>query len=239
MLVEPREEALDEAGPMAFAGVVVPGSGVVDQPLEVGRAGVVEGEEGEALLGVLDAVQVGQHLDRGVLERALLLGCGVEQPVVAECVGHDVGRDDAVDALHDEQRHAGGCPLRVGPPHAGHGDRRELADQADDFELTLEVVAREHRHVGGVGGDACDETLLPTAAVLGPLGGEEERLARHPVGRRGLEFGDLGLGAGGEQLAQPRLQPGSQLFGVATRPVHVDFRRPHRLPHQRVRIGVQ
>ena len=237
MVVEPGEEAVDDARPMAFPGVVVPSSGVVDQPLEVRRAGVIVGKEGETVHGILDTVQVGEHLDRGVLERALLFGCGVEEPVVAEGVGHDVGRDDAVDPLHDEERHAGRLAGRVGPPHPWDRHRRELANEADDLELALEVVAREHGHVGGIGGDARYQPLGLGRAPLGPLGGEQDGLARHPVGRRGLQLRDLRLGARGKQAAQPGLQTGPQLLGVAARPVHVDLRRTPGVPHQRVRIG--
>ena len=238
MVVQPREEALDNAGAVAFPGVVVPGSGMVDQALEVRRPGVVDGEEGEALLGVLDVVQVGDDLDRRVLQRALLGGRGVEQPVVAERVRHHVGGNDAVDPFHDEQRHASGGALGVRPPHAWDGNRRELADEADDLELAVEVVAREHGDVSGIWGNARHQLFALGRAAVVPLGGEEDGLARHSVGRRRLERGDLGLGPRGQQIPQPGLQPRPQLFGVAARPVHVDFRRPHRLPHQRVRIGV-
>ena len=71
------------------------------QPVEVApqrgsaSASVDVGQEPEGRLGVGDRVQLGEHLDGAVLQFALRSAGGVGEPVVAERVGHHVGRHDA------------------------------------------------------------------------------------------------------------------------------------------------
>ena len=66
--------------------------------------------------GVRDAVQLRQHLDRGALQRGLLVGRGVVEPVVAEGVGHHVRRHGAVEPAHQEERRAEHVAGRLDQP---------------------------------------------------------------------------------------------------------------------------
>ena len=118
------------------------------------------------------------------------VGGGVVEPAVAEVVGHHVGRHEPVDPLHDEERGAEHRAVGLVPPHRRHRHRRELADEPEHAELALEVVAREHRHVVGVGCQPGDQPARAARAVLVPRRVEEQRLARHAVGRGALDRRD-------------------------------------------------
>ena len=107
VFLEPREAALDERRAEAVAGdplVVRPL--IVDVAAQERVAGRVDGEERS--LGVVgrDRVDLCQHLDRCLLQPALVGGVGVEEPVVPERVRHDVGWHETVDPLHHEEGRA-------------------------------------------------------------------------------------------------------------------------------------
>ena len=177
--------------------------------------GAVEIEERELLFRRFDPVELGDHADRGVLECGLLVARGVEEPVAAEWIWHEVGRDDAVTLLHDEERCAEDARVTLEPVHAGHGHRGVQRDLPHDLELAFEVVLAEHRDVGRVGRDARDERLGTLGALLVEDGVEEQRLGRHPVGGGNVELGDAdapGVGAPGRQ---PRFQGTTGVFEVA------------------------
>ena len=160
--------------------------------------------------------------DRRVLQPALVFRRGVEQPAVAERVRHDVGRDDAVDPIHHEERRTDHRRIALEPAHRRHGHVGQVGDQAEQFELVAQLVGREHRLVGLVGCDPGHELIGVAGAVdVGPVRREQHGLARHAVGRVRADLGHLGTGALGELPAQPGGQAGAQLFGVARREGHV------------------
>ena len=91
-------------------------------------------------------VQPGEHPHR--LASRLRCSSGSasnSQPAIV--YGRDVGRHDAVDPPHQQERRAE--PLGVGlvRDHLGHGDVGVLADRLHDPPLQLEVVLREHREL--------------------------------------------------------------------------------------------
>ena len=186
-----------------------------------GGAPLVEGEEGEPLVVGPQVVDRGEHSDGAVLEPALVGGCRVEQPRVAEVVGHHVGRYLAVDAAHHEERRAEHRGVLLVPPERRHGHPGQLADLPDDAVLAGEVVGREHRHVVAVGGDARHERVGAPGAVLGPGRVEEQRFARHAVRGRGRQVGDGRIGAGGKPLGEPAFERGAHRERIAARALHV------------------
>ena len=146
-------------------------------------------------------MELGDDRDRGVLERGLLVARGVEEPVAAERVRHEVGRHDAVALLHHEERRAEDAGVALEPVHAGDGHRGVQRDLSHDLELAFEVVLAEHRDVDRVGRHARDERLGALGALLVEHGVEEQRLGGHPVGGGDVELGD----------AHARRRPGAGL----------------------------
>ena len=144
--------------------------------------------------------------DRAVLQLSLLLPRGVEEPVVAEGVRHDVRRDDPVDPVHEEERRAEHLAGRLEEPDRRHRDIGVVADVLDGVVLVLEVVAREDRDVRGGRRHPRDVLALTGPAVLGPGRVEDQGLRRHAVGVDAAVQRDLGVGALGEQPGQPALE---------------------------------
>src|SRR3954463_5777479 len=93
--------------------VFVPAPGPLDVPVQIRLTGQTSGEETEAALGVADAMQRRENVDRRILQGLLLLTGGVEQPVAAEGVRRHVWRHDTVDAVHHEKRRAERIALRL------------------------------------------------------------------------------------------------------------------------------
>ena len=158
------------------------------------------------------ACSLAMHLDGGVLQFALLLRCGIGEPVVAERVGHHVGRHDAVDVIHQEERGAQHLAGVLQPAHARHRDVGEFAGQPHHLELVVQPVPRKHRDVGLGGRDPRHPLLFPGVAVLGPAAGENDGLRRHSVGVDAAFHRDVGGDAarhdGGQPLRQHRGQGG-------------------------------
>ena len=181
--LEPRERPLDEWGPgQVRGGPLVPPTRLGETAREQGVAGRIRNEEGEGPLVVRDRVQPGQHLDRPVLQALLLLGRGVEEPVVPEVVGQHVRGHDPLDPVHQEERRADHPTCRLEPPHSGDRDVGELADEPHHVVLGLQVVRLENGNVVGTrshAGDVLTEVLL---TVLGPGDVENDRLRRHAIG---------------------------------------------------------
>ena len=177
--VQPGESPLDQrrASSQPGGGEVVPRPGVAHPPPQRRVAGSVVGQEVESFLGAVDGVQFGQDGHGGVLEPALIGGVGVEQPAVAEVVGHDVGRHLAVDPSHHEERRAERNGVGLRPPHRRHRHGRQLVDQADRAVLPVEVIAGEHGHVGGVG-------RHPGHQSLGAVGHRRGSTRRRTAGSR-------------------------------------------------------
>src|ERR671932_19194 len=90
---------------------------VADVTAERGGLGTVEVERGELALRLRDAVKLRDDGERRVLQRALLLARGVEQPIAAERVGHEIRRDHAVALLHHEERRAQHVGVALEPMH--------------------------------------------------------------------------------------------------------------------------
>ena len=148
----------------------------------------------------------------------LLLGGRVGEPVAAERVRHHVGRHDAVDVIHQEERRTEHVARVLHPPDAGDRHVGQFADQSDDVELVVQAIGREHRHVRGARGDAGHPLLLRRLAVLLPLPGQDDGLRRHPVGVDAAFDGHLrGRPAGhdgGQPLRHHRGQGGDVAGGV-------------------------
>ena len=115
-------------------------------------------------------MQLGQHLDGGVLQFALLLGGRVGEPVAAEGVGHDVGRHHAVDVVHQEERGAQDVAGGLEPAHPRDGNVGEFADLAYHLELVVESVGRKDLDVLGGGRHPGHQLLLDRLPVLAPSG---------------------------------------------------------------------
>ena len=206
-------------------GEVVPRTHLGEVAVQQGVADLLGGEVAEALERVGDGVQPGQDVDGGVLQPALVGAVGVVEPVVAEGVGQHVGRDDALDPVHEE---AGGAEDLAGllqPPHARDRHVGELADLADHLELVAEVVAREDREVLGGRGHAGDERVRRPLAALGPGRVEDQGLRGHAVGVDAAVQHDLGVGAVGEQRGQPPLQGRGHERGVPAAALHLQVGR--------------
>ena len=187
-----------------------------------GRNGL--GEESERLVRVGNRVQLRQHLDGRVLQCALLFGCGVGEPVAAEGVGHHVGRNDALDVIHQEERGAEHRALGIDPAHLRYRHVGEFLDQPDDVVLVVHPVLGEHRHVFGGGRHPGDPLLLDLLAVLGPAAGQDDGLRRHAVGVDAALDGHLRLDPAGHDRGQPLRQQCGNGADVATRALHVvDF----------------
>ena len=184
VVLQPRQCTLDQrraadVGHRELVPVLQP----AEVPAQRGVAGRIDlGEEAERLLGVGDRVQLGQHLDGRILQLAPFLGGRVGEPVAAERVGHDVGRHDARDVVHQEERRAEHGPLVVDPPDAGDRHVGEFADLPDHLELVVESVCREDRDILGRWRHPGHPLLLDRSAVLLPPAGEDDGLRRHPVG---------------------------------------------------------
>jgi hypothetical protein len=157
-------------------------------------------------------VQGGQGLDRLTLEALLILHIGVEEPVVAVRVRHQVGRHDPMDPLHDEERHTDGIGSRLQPEHLRHGDLGVIGHHLHGLELTLHVVDHEDRVRRRVGSDTGDQ--FTWRGVFGHREIEEHGLRRHSVGCGHDEGGD---GCPGYPLTQPLLELCAQLVVVARR----------------------
>ena len=130
-------------------------------PAQRGVAGRVDlGEKAERGLRIGDRVQFRQHLDGGVLQLALPFDGSVGEPVAAERVWHDVGRHDAVDVVHQEERRAEYVAGVLHPPDAGDRHVGQFADEPDDVELVVQPVGGKDRDVLGARGDARHPLLL-------------------------------------------------------------------------------
>ena len=170
MRLQPVQRALHEGGaPDIRDAERIP----VLQPPEVavqrrlaGRVDVLE--EAEHLTGIGDRMQGGQDLDGVVLQSALMLGAGVVEPVVSECVGHDVRGDLTVDAVHQEERPAQHRAGVFEPAHRRYRDVGQFADQAHHFVLMIEAVVVEDRHVGLGGRDPGNPALLDWSSAMRP-----------------------------------------------------------------------
>ena len=140
---------------------------------------------------------------------------GVEEPVAAERVRHEVGRHDAVALLHHEERRAEDAGVALEPVHARDGHRGVQRDLSHDLELAFEVVLAEDRHVDRVGRDAGDERLRALGALFVEHGVEEQRLRGHPVGGGNVELGDAYARGVRASRGEPGLQRTAGVFEVA------------------------
>ena len=85
--LEPCQPALDQRRPPAVGDrIVVPGAGPRQVAAQWRITGGIRLQEREGGRRIRDAMQPGDHRHRVVLQETLLLGAGVEQPVVAEVV---------------------------------------------------------------------------------------------------------------------------------------------------------
>ena len=140
---------------------LVPGAGVRDVTAQR-RLALLGEARGNANVGrcVVDRVQIGEHARPWpTAAPSCTIAGGVVEPVVPERVRHEVGRDHAVDAAHDEERRADVTWFALRPVQLGHRDRRQPPDVGDHPELAIEVVRREHGDIGRVGRDAGDELV--------------------------------------------------------------------------------
>ena len=129
------------------------------------------------------AVQLGQHLDGGVLQFAPLLGGRVGEPVVAERVGHDVGRDDARRRSPSGRT---GCraPRRSAPATAPAGPGRRSVRRPAGSPRTGGPAGTTGTpgRLGSVGATRATHFCSTGLAVLVPAAGQDDGLRRHPVG---------------------------------------------------------
>ena len=156
------------------------------------------------------AVHRRQRVDAAPPHPLLLLGRGLNDPALHR-VGDVVRRDQALDVVHGEERHAEVPGVVLVPPEAGEGHRRPAVGQGAHGpvlgrELGVEeeqVLGRRHPH---------DEPLL------GPVGrprAAEDGLVGEPVGAGGLDVEHLGSAAVARLGGQPAGEGGGHLFGVA------------------------
>ena len=221
MRIEPSEAFLDEGRPRTLVRELVPGSGVLDVTAERCVARIVEREEREPLVGPFEGVQLRQYVDGRVLQPALIVARCVEEPVVAEAVGHHVGWDLAVDSFHDEERRADVDRVGFEPPGVRHRDVGEITNPADHLELPLEVVGREDRDVVFVRSDAGNERLGAGLTVVHPLGGEQDRVARHAVGGGRADLRHHRSAGWVQPGSEPALEALAHLLGIPARALHV------------------
>ncbi len=207
--LEPGQPTLRDGGTADVRdGELVPGLHPRQVARQRGGAVVRRVEERERALRVGDRVQVGEHLDRRVLEPALVLATRVEEPVVAEVVGQHVARDEPVDAVHQEERSAEDVTRGLHPPDLRDGDVGGLPHDPDRVVLVLEGVLLEDRKVLGCRchpGDVLPGSLRPG---LGPGDVERHGLGRETVLlHRAVQHDrrSCSVGKDGEQpLGEPR-----------------------------------
>jgi len=154
MLLDPFERVLDQRGAHAVRRhPVVVGPLLLYVVPEVALAVVRRGQEPSRTVR-RQFVQRRQRLDRLTFQALLILHIGVEEPVAAVRVGHQVGRDEAMDPLHHEERHPDGVGARLQPEDLGDWDLGMVGHHLHGLELTLHVVDHEDRVRRGVGRDA-------------------------------------------------------------------------------------
>ena len=230
--LEPGQGTLDRRrGGEVADGEVVPRADLGEVAVQQRLAVLLGREVAEAAQRVVDRVQPGQDVDGGVLESALVGPVGVEEPVVTEGVGQHVGRDDALDAVHEEAGSAQHLAGLLQPAHAGDRDVGELADLADDLVLVAELVAREDREVLGRRRDAGDHGHGVAGAALGPGRVEDQRLRRHAVAVDAAVQHHLRLGVLRQQAAEPPLQHLGHAGRIAAAALHLQVCGRWRLGH--------
>ena len=99
-------------------------------------------QEGEAVSGVRDGMQLGQHLHRGVLHLLALLRRSFGDPA-GDRVRRDVAGNDALDPVHHEELLAQGAAVGLQPPQVRHRYVGRRGDLLDGPELAVEVVGLE------------------------------------------------------------------------------------------------
>ena len=154
VLLQPLEAPLDEgrADPVGGHPVVVAPHLVHVVPEGTGPVVRTGQEGGRSVDG--QGVEGGEGLDGGALQPLLVGQLGLEEPVVAEGVGQDVGGHDPLDPLHDEERHPDDVGAVLQPQHGGDGHVGVFGHHLHGQELTLHVVGLEHGVGGRVRGDA-------------------------------------------------------------------------------------
>jgi hypothetical protein len=162
-------------------------------------------------------MQLGDHLDRAVLQFALTVGRRVGEPIVAECVRHYIRRHLTLDVVHQEERRAEHRTRRFQPPHPGHRDVGLLADEPDDVELVVHPIRREHRHVLRSGRHPRHPLLFAALAVLVPAAGQDDGLRGHTVGVDAAFHGDLRCDTAGHHGGQPPRHHVGQRAQITTR----------------------
>ena len=170
------------------------------------------------LAGVGNRVQLGQHLDGGVLQFALFGRGRVGEPVAAEGVGHDVRRH------HCPRRGPSGrtdCPARspVGSIQRTCGTGTSVSSETsrNTSILVVHPVGGEHRDVGRGRRDPGHPLPLDRCTVLGPAAGQDDGLRGHAVGVDTAFDFHLGFDWGGHDGGQPLRQGGGKVTGVTTR----------------------
>ena len=138
------------------------------------RAGEVVVVEERQVVGVGgDGVDGADGGHRGPLDAGAVLSAAVGDPAVAEGVREDVGRHDAVDPAHHQERRPHHLGIGFEPEGGRHGGARGLTHQAHHLELHAQLVAREHRQLVELGLDAGHAAAGDHSICGGPRRREE------------------------------------------------------------------
>ena len=189
--------------------------------------GCVEGEERRTgPRSRLDAVQLGEHRDRRVLQLPLVGRRARRSSQLSPNVYGITSGGTTPSTCPITKNGAPSMPgVGLAPVQRRDRHRRRAADVADDLELALEVVRREHGDVDGIGRDAGHEITCRPAGALVPLGREQDRVAGEARGGRRRYRCDRGGRNWVQARAQPLLELVLQDGRLATGPLQLGRNR--------------